>query len=188
MPYALCSPGTCAGQPCSAPRHVPSLSSPHPWEVAGCPCGSHTHADAGCPLPRPFWSQITQASSSAPGTRPAMTTPSPPPPPPLLWQAHMEAVHADWKEYLNLLICEESHLKYMEDYHQVPRPRPTGGSTQGLRGPLLASMLLPREPCRAAFLGLPLPPARHGCASSLPGPGQSLPWGPRLGGEFTRSV
>lgn len=31
----------------------------------------------------------------------------------------MEAVHADWKEYLNLLICEESHLKYMEDYHQV---------------------------------------------------------------------
>lgn len=36
------------------------------------------------------------------------------------WQAHMEAVHAEWKEYLNLLICEESHLKYMEDYHQVP--------------------------------------------------------------------
>ncbi|CAK6444722.1 unnamed protein product [Pipistrellus nathusii] len=33
-------------------------------------------------------------------------------------EAHMEAVHADWKEYLNLLICEESHLKYMEDYHQ----------------------------------------------------------------------
>ena len=32
----------------------------------------------------------------------------------------MEAVHADWKEYLNLLICEESHLKYMEEYHQVP--------------------------------------------------------------------
>lgn len=31
----------------------------------------------------------------------------------------MEAVHAEWKEYLNLLICEESHLKYMEDYHQV---------------------------------------------------------------------
>lgn len=30
----------------------------------------------------------------------------------------MEAVHAEWKEYLNLLICEESHLKYMEDYHQ----------------------------------------------------------------------
>ncbi|MEE6497623.1 hypothetical protein FKM82_002791 [Ascaphus truei] len=35
-------------------------------------------------------------------------------------EAHMEAVHADWKEYLNLLICEESHLKYMEDYHQQP--------------------------------------------------------------------
>ncbi|KAG8545403.1 hypothetical protein GDO81_020937 [Engystomops pustulosus] len=35
--------------------------------------------------------------------------------------AHMEAVHADWKEYLNLLICEESHLKYMEDYHQYYR-------------------------------------------------------------------
>nr|XP_006984729.1 periplakin [Peromyscus maniculatus bairdii] len=33
-------------------------------------------------------------------------------------EAHMEAVHAEWKGYLNLLICEESHLKYMEDYHQ----------------------------------------------------------------------
>ncbi|KAI5932462.1 Periplakin [Manis javanica] len=33
-------------------------------------------------------------------------------------EAHMEAVHADWKEYLSLLICEESHLKHMEDYHQ----------------------------------------------------------------------
>uniref|UniRef100_A0A8C5QMB9 Periplakin n=1 Tax=Leptobrachium leishanense TaxID=445787 RepID=A0A8C5QMB9_9ANUR len=36
-------------------------------------------------------------------------------------EAHMDAVHADWKEYLNLLICEESHLKYMEDYHQFNR-------------------------------------------------------------------
>ncbi|XP_048645156.1 periplakin isoform X2 [Marmota marmota marmota] len=36
-------------------------------------------------------------------------------------EAHMEAVHADWKEYLNLLICEESHLKFMEDYHQFRR-------------------------------------------------------------------
>nr|XP_033819014.1 periplakin isoform X2 [Geotrypetes seraphini] len=36
-------------------------------------------------------------------------------------EAHMDAVHADWKEYLNLLICEESHLKYMEDYHQFHR-------------------------------------------------------------------
>ncbi|KAE8578736.1 hypothetical protein XENTR_v10023750 [Xenopus tropicalis] len=36
-------------------------------------------------------------------------------------EAHTEAVHADWKEYLNLLICEESHLKYMEDYHQFYR-------------------------------------------------------------------
>ncbi|NXQ67055.1 PEPL protein, partial [Quiscalus mexicanus] len=33
-------------------------------------------------------------------------------------EAHIEAVHADWKEYLNLLICEESHLKFMEDFHQ----------------------------------------------------------------------
>ncbi|XP_064171345.1 periplakin-like isoform X2 [Anguilla rostrata] len=33
-------------------------------------------------------------------------------------QAHMEAVHADWKEYLNLLICEENHLKHMEEYHK----------------------------------------------------------------------
>lgn len=38
-------------------------------------------------------------------------------------QAHIEAVHADWKEYLNLLICEESHLKFMEDFHKVPDPR-----------------------------------------------------------------
>ncbi|KYO32507.1 periplakin [Alligator mississippiensis] len=35
--------------------------------------------------------------------------------------AHIEAVHADWKEYLNLLICEESHLKFMEDYHQFQK-------------------------------------------------------------------
>uniref|UniRef100_A0A672Q8L6 Periplakin-like n=1 Tax=Sinocyclocheilus grahami TaxID=75366 RepID=A0A672Q8L6_SINGR len=32
--------------------------------------------------------------------------------------AHMDAVHADWKEYLNLLICEENHLKSMDDYHK----------------------------------------------------------------------
>ena len=37
-------------------------------------------------------------------------------------QAHIEAVHADWKEYLNLLICEESHLKFMEEFHKVPDP------------------------------------------------------------------
>ncbi|XP_056393074.1 periplakin isoform X2 [Hyla sarda] len=36
-------------------------------------------------------------------------------------EAHMDAVHADWKEYLNLLICEESHLKHMDDYHQFYR-------------------------------------------------------------------
>uniref|UniRef100_A0A8C9NGN8 Periplakin n=1 Tax=Serinus canaria TaxID=9135 RepID=A0A8C9NGN8_SERCA len=35
--------------------------------------------------------------------------------------AHIEAVHADWKEYLNLLICEESHLKFMEDFHQFQK-------------------------------------------------------------------
>ncbi|XP_010718036.1 periplakin-like [Meleagris gallopavo] len=35
-------------------------------------------------------------------------------------EAHIEAVHADWKEYLNFLICEESHLKFMEDFHKVP--------------------------------------------------------------------
>ncbi|XP_016134587.1 periplakin [Sinocyclocheilus grahami] len=32
--------------------------------------------------------------------------------------AHMDAVHADWKEYLNMLICEENHLKNMDDYHK----------------------------------------------------------------------
>uniref|UniRef100_A0AAY4CD87 Periplakin n=1 Tax=Denticeps clupeoides TaxID=299321 RepID=A0AAY4CD87_9TELE len=35
-----------------------------------------------------------------------------------LIEAHTEAVHADWKEYLNLLICEENHLKHMEEYHK----------------------------------------------------------------------
>ncbi|KAL7850061.1 hypothetical protein SRHO_G00194100 [Serrasalmus rhombeus] len=33
-------------------------------------------------------------------------------------EAHMEAVHADWKGYLNLLICEENHLKHMDEYHK----------------------------------------------------------------------
>uniref|UniRef100_A0A8C6L3X4 Periplakin n=1 Tax=Nothobranchius furzeri TaxID=105023 RepID=A0A8C6L3X4_NOTFU len=33
-------------------------------------------------------------------------------------EAHMDAVHADWKEYLNLLICEENHLKHMDEYHK----------------------------------------------------------------------
>ncbi|KAJ8386165.1 hypothetical protein AAFF_G00175890 [Aldrovandia affinis] len=36
-------------------------------------------------------------------------------------QAHMEAVHADWKEYLNLLICEENHLKHMEEYQKYQK-------------------------------------------------------------------
>uniref|UniRef100_A0A803VTK1 Periplakin n=1 Tax=Ficedula albicollis TaxID=59894 RepID=A0A803VTK1_FICAL len=36
-------------------------------------------------------------------------------------EAHIEAVHADWKEYLNLLICEESHLKFMEDFHKFQK-------------------------------------------------------------------
>ena len=40
-------------------------------------------------------------------------------------QAHMEAVHADWKQYLNLLICEENHLKHMDEYHKVRRCWPT---------------------------------------------------------------
>lgn len=46
-------------------------------------------------------------------------------------QAHIEAVHADWKEYLNLLICEESHLKFMEDFHKVPHPRVVGAPRAG---------------------------------------------------------
>ncbi|MBN3291834.1 PEPL protein, partial [Polypterus senegalus] len=36
-------------------------------------------------------------------------------------EAHAEAVHADWKQYLNLMICEEQHLKYMNDYHKYNR-------------------------------------------------------------------
>ncbi|KAK2914423.1 hypothetical protein Q8A67_002822 [Cirrhinus molitorella] len=35
--------------------------------------------------------------------------------------AHMDVVHADWREYLNLLICEENHLKNMDDYHKFHR-------------------------------------------------------------------
>lgn len=35
--------------------------------------------------------------------------------------AHMDAVHSDWKEYLNLLICEENHLKNMDDYHKFQK-------------------------------------------------------------------
>ncbi|KAK2829686.1 hypothetical protein Q7C36_017676 [Tachysurus vachellii] len=36
-------------------------------------------------------------------------------------EAHMDAVHADWKEYLNLLICEENHLKNMDEYHKFQK-------------------------------------------------------------------
>lgn len=36
-------------------------------------------------------------------------------------EAHMEAVHADWKEYLNLLICEENHLKLLNEYHKYQK-------------------------------------------------------------------
>ncbi|XP_035036456.2 periplakin [Hippoglossus stenolepis] len=36
-------------------------------------------------------------------------------------EAHTEAVHADWKEYLNLLICEENHLKHMDEYHKFQK-------------------------------------------------------------------
>uniref|UniRef100_A0A8C9W103 Periplakin n=1 Tax=Scleropages formosus TaxID=113540 RepID=A0A8C9W103_SCLFO len=33
-------------------------------------------------------------------------------------KAHMEAVQADWQEFNSLLICEQSHLSNMEDYHK----------------------------------------------------------------------
>lgn len=73
----------------------------------------------------------------------------------------MEAVHADWKEYLNLLICEESHLKYMEDYHQVPGPQgPIAGSIQCLLGSPVASVPLPPG---ASQDYLPGPPTAHTC-------------------------
>uniref|UniRef100_UPI00358E45A4 plectin-like n=1 Tax=Myxine glutinosa TaxID=7769 RepID=UPI00358E45A4 len=32
--------------------------------------------------------------------------------------AHMDALDSDWKKYLNLLICEEAHLRFMSDYHK----------------------------------------------------------------------
>lgn len=40
-----------------------------------------------------------------------------------LFQAHMDICHCMWKEHLNLLICEENHLKFMEDYHKVNQCR-----------------------------------------------------------------
>lgn len=95
----------------------------------------------------------------------------------------MEAVHADWKEYLNLLICEESHLKYMEDYHQVPAapehdwersvparlPRGLGTEPPGAsRG------CLPKPARALAFEGV------RGCAPELARPRESdSPVGPR---------
>ncbi|XP_078466911.1 periplakin-like [Lampetra planeri] len=33
-------------------------------------------------------------------------------------EAHMDAVENDWKRYLNLLICEEAHLKFMTEHHK----------------------------------------------------------------------
>ena len=68
----------------------------------------------------------------------------------------MEAVHADWKGYLNLLICEESHLKYMEDYHQVPATWAPWGGTQRPLGSLVRSAPLPQEPFGAAFPRCPV--------------------------------
>lgn len=47
----------------------------------------------------------------------------------VILQAHMEAVHADWKEYLNLLICEENHLKHMDEYHKVRQRLEIGSQT-----------------------------------------------------------
>lgn len=65
----------------------------------------------------------------------------------------MEAVHADWKEYLNLLICEESHLKYMEDYHQVP-PAPAPGAPQRS---VPTAHTWPRATSSRSLAGLPAP-------------------------------
>lgn len=66
----------------------------------------------------------------------------------------MEAVHADWKEYLNLLICEESHLKYMEDYHQVCIS-PSASLVEALRASSRSLTGLPSQPPSAhAFDGL----------------------------------
>lgn len=52
-----------------------------------------------------------------------------------IWQAHMEAVHADWKEYLNLLICEENHLKHMDEYHKVRRTLKLPSQTHTMPSP-----------------------------------------------------
>lgn len=86
-------------------------------------------------------------------------------PAPFSWQAHMEAVHADWKEYLNLLICEESHLKYMEDYHQVPSQpqRITDGNPSG-PPPGASRGCRPKPPHARAFDSI------HGCAPDLARP------------------
>lgn len=86
----------------------------------------------------------------------------------------MEAVHADWKEYLNLLICEESHLKYMEDYHQVPAcPGPVGGS------PPWGGVRWGGPPCCFLQGLLPGPPSARAVPQARPAL-VSLPWGPGL--------
>ena len=155
VPCAVCGPSTWAGSPAWLLDTSP-LSSSHPWVGgAGCLCGSHMMQMPGAlypPTPRILWSGIPSCLW-CPRHLPAVTRP------PFSWQAHMEAVHADWKEYLNLLICEESHLKYMEDYHQVP-----AGPGAPLVGALRAHLAYfwpqcrsLQEPCRVVFPGLPLP-------------------------------
>lgn len=93
----------------------------------------------------------------------------------------MEAVHADWKEYLNLLICEESHLKYMEDYHQVPGPQSLiAGSIQCLLGSLVASVPFPPGASQDCLRG---PHTAHTCDARTNVPRACLAlirlaWGP----------
>lgn len=36
-----------------------------------------------------------------------------------LFQAHKDAVKNEWQQFLNLCICQEAHLKNVEDYRKV---------------------------------------------------------------------
>ena len=141
------------GFPCSPQGALPNPGiEPHLLHLLQWQAGSLSLVPPGKPWPRYL------ASSNMP---------------PFSWQAHMEAVHADWKEYLNLLICEESHLKYMEDYHQVPASRAP-------RGEHPAPTWLPcglSTASSGAFQSCPPTPPNvcgshggHACALRFPGP------------------
>lgn len=118
------------------------FSPPMPGKKLAASVGATFRDMPGAPSPTILWSRILPFLPGHPKHLPSSDLL----PTPFAWQAHMEAVHADWKEYLNLLICEESHLKYMEDYHQVLSPRAS-----------LMEALRASSRSRAAFPSHPVP-------------------------------